>query len=93
MKKFLEKNNLMLQYLYKFLDDDGQFDELKEMAEGGDIDFGTVNVIGYKFDVNDYITVFVWYEDDSSETGVAFEEFIISFYEFNKFMEENNYEI
>ena len=93
MKKFLEKNNLMLQYLYKFLDDDGQFDELKEMADEGDIDFDTVNVIGYKFDVNDYITVFVWYEDNCSETGVGFEEFTISFYEFNKFMEENNYEI
>ena len=93
MKDFLLKNNLMLSCLYKFLDDEGQLDDLKDMAYDGGIDFDTVTVAGYSLDENDCIHVTVLYADECPESGVCYEIFTVNLYEFKKFMEENNYEI
>ena len=94
MKTFLEKNNDILLWLYKFLDDEGLFDDLKELGELEEIDFDSVNVIGYKYDnKKDFITAYVLYADECSENGIGYDEFTFRYNDFDKFIKDNGYEI
>jgi hypothetical protein len=84
-KKLLE-NNLFIDTLYKYLDDNGYFEDFKEMADAGEMDLDTLSIAGYRYDGTDIVVV-ITYEDEVVETGIGIDWLKVNLDDFKYFLE------
>lgn len=109
LKKRLTENDLFIETLYKFLDDEGYFEDLKEQLgmyedpEEGDEDeertfivgdFDSVNVVGYRYnEEKNVVEVTVTYIDECSDDGCGWDVFDVPFDELTCYLKEIETEV
>jgi len=91
LEDFLKQNEEFRQKLYKYLDDNGYFEDFKEMADAGEMDLDTLSIAGYSYDETG-IDVVITYEDEVVETGVGIDWLKVNLDDFKYFLENETNE-